>query len=241
MWNPYSYNPCWVIIAPCSWHALSMCILRSLWVEPHLCAEFQPYWTDGLRVYREHTKTRTARCPSWAKWCEQSLYNVLNQAVRKKLPHSSEMLTYYNPLQRPTNLFHGAFGQFAKVLVCLTFSATQLSKQKYNSIITILALTTPQSSAKLWSIKMSRSTIRVTLVRLVLAWPAAKGCSTKIKNAVPRKLFNQIRRRRQVSVWNVELSNVGVIVVVVAESNRKINHDASVWRKRRLRHDYAIE
>ena len=126
------------------------------------------------------------------------------------MPHSSEMLTSYNPLQRPTNLFHGAFGQFAKVLVCLTFSATQLSKQKYNSIITILALTTPQSSARLWSIKMSRSTIRVTLVRLVLAWPAAKGCSTKIKNAVPRKLFNQIRRRRQVSVWNVELSNVGV-------------------------------
>ena len=36
MWNPYSYNPCWVIIACMQQHALSMCILRSLWLEPSL-------------------------------------------------------------------------------------------------------------------------------------------------------------------------------------------------------------
>ena len=32
MWNPLCSNPCWVIISPCPWHALSMCILRSLWL-----------------------------------------------------------------------------------------------------------------------------------------------------------------------------------------------------------------
>ena len=30
MWNPLCSNPCWVIIATCSWHALSLCILQSL-------------------------------------------------------------------------------------------------------------------------------------------------------------------------------------------------------------------
>ena len=59
MLNPLCTKMCRVIFAPCSWHALSMCILRSLWeIERNL-------WSV---ILWQISRWREALSQSWKSW-----------------------------------------------------------------------------------------------------------------------------------------------------------------------------
>ena len=58
MWNPLCSNPCWVIIGFLQWHALSMCILRSLWLR---CTSLRDLIFDKLCWNEEKLERKVRR------------------------------------------------------------------------------------------------------------------------------------------------------------------------------------
>ena len=57
MLNPLCSNPCRVVFAPCSWHALSICLLRSLWVKRILVQQHRARRRNVRRI-RGSCRTR---------------------------------------------------------------------------------------------------------------------------------------------------------------------------------------
>ena len=99
MLNPLSTNPCWVNFAPCSWLALSICLLRSLCYYPINLTFFASVnctlwnhtlvWVRGANVRRQ-----IVIAPTTPHFCSTELKNHLQLSLLHFLFFSSESLSY---------------------------------------------------------------------------------------------------------------------------------------------------
>ena len=136
MLNPLCCNPCRVIFVPCSWHAITMWILWSLWVQPTLTGTHKKLFSTSLVAYfwkkADQDEKQFLQKHFFNKKFEMSAFAVSwldnDSAVFHPSPRTSSLLITIDHKRAPT--LHSKTNEF--------YCSEATTQNETNNILTAL-------------------------------------------------------------------------------------------------------